>query len=551
VSAPPASRLLRLGGEISRTGPAMLNEATRPGRSAGPGPVGADELAGLTGAKAARLARAAGMGLPVLPGWVIPVAEGAPALGAGASAVRQGRPAAARRAVLGHRLDDALAAELRRAVAGLGGRVIARSSSPLEADPRWSGAFSSVAEVGPDDVTAAVRSCWASAFAVDPLKRLEACCLPPEALQLGVLLQPEIRPLAGGVARVTHGAGAGDVEVTVEGVPGHPGALLSGWAEGASARVRLPVPPRSAGPVPGGPARSGQPGTPRPSGTRGQPGEGGLAALVGLATVAAVADLAGRVWRLLGDNVIEWAADDNGIWLLQSQRSGPAARETAAELGEVGREAPEGQGTKAGRRAAAGGAGAGPVARKGRGAAAGAASRPGHRSWAGGLPAARASMPLLAAAVLGHGEHVPGRPGAPGTAAGRLVACRPHERPPGDCGDAILLVDQPVPALAPLLFAARGVIARTGAAGSHLAEVARSLGVPMVLGCRPERATGTADVPDGAFLAAIDGSTGDVALLPAAGAGLAASPGPGVSALSGLQYPASALPAPGSSGQRI
>jgi hypothetical protein len=111
-------------------------------------------------------------------------------------------------------------------------------------------------------------------------------------------------------------------------------------------------------------------------------------------------------------------------------------------------------------------------------------------------------------------------------------------------------VDQPVPALAPLLFAARGVIARTGAAGSHLAEVARSLGVPMVLGCRLERATGAPDVPDGAFLAAIDGSTGDVALLPAAGASLAASPGPGVSALSGPQHPASALPAPGPSGQR-
>ena len=133
----------------------------------------------------------------------------------------------------------------------------------------------------------------------------------------------------------------------------------------------------------------------------------------------------------------------------------------------------------------------------------------------GGLPISRARMPLLAATVLRRGEHVPGRPGAPGTAAGRLLACRPHERPAGDCGDAILLVNRPLPALAPLLFAARGVIARTGAAGSHLAEVARSLGVPMVLGCRPERVTGA--LPDGAFLAAIDGSTGDVALLPAAG----------------------------------
>jgi len=159
-------------------------------------------------------------------------------------------------------------------------------------------------------------------------------------------------------------------------------------------------------------------------------------------------------------------------------------------------------------------------------------------------------MPLLAATVLRRGEHVPGRPGAPGTAVGRLVAVRPHERPDGDCGDAILLVDQPVPALAPLLFSARGVIARTGAAGSHLAQVARSLGVPMVLGCRPELVTGTRAVPDGAFLAAIDGSTGDVALLPAMGGWPAARAGSGISALLDLHHPASALPAPGPSGQR-
>jgi pyruvate,water dikinase len=400
----------------------------------GAGPTGD---AGLVGAKAAQLARAAAAGLAVLPGWVVPVTEGRPALAAGAAAVRQGRPAAARRAVLGHRLDERLAAELREAVAGLGGRVIVRSSSPLESDPRWSGAFSSVAEVGPDDVVAAARSCWSSAFAVDPLGRLEACGLPPEALELGVLLQPEIRPVAGGVARVTPATDAAGAEVMVEGVLDHPGALLSGWAEGAS-----------------GPE---------------------LAGLVGPATVAAAADLAGQVWRLLGDDVMEWATARGRVWLLQSRRSGATVVEAraAAEplVGDVG----------------------------------------------GGLPTARAHMPVLAAAVLRRGEHVPGRPGAPGTAAGRLLPCRPHERPAGECGDAILLVDQPVPALAPLLFAARGVIARSGAAGSHLAEVARSLGVPMVLGCRPECVTGGPPVPHGAFLAAIDGSTGDVSLLPAAG----------------------------------
>ena len=526
MSAPSGPRLLPLGGEITRAARAaglndqtLLNEAARQDETAWPGNAVRHDgtalhagAAGPVGDKAARLASALGAGLAVLPGWVVPVAEGRPALGAGAAAVRQGRPAAARRAVLGHPLDEDLAAELREAVARLGGRVIARSSSPLEADPRWSGAFSTVAEVGPDDVVAAVRSCWASAFAVDPLARLGACGLPPEALELGVLLQPEIRPVAGGVARVTPAADAAVAEVTVEGVLGHPGALLSGWAEGASAMVRLPAAPHdAAAPFPGQltrtsqPTRSSQPGR---SGRADQCGDGRLAALIGTATVAAVADLAGRAWRQLGDDVIEWAADDRGIWLLQSQRSGAAPR------------------------------------------GAGAAPTPGSGSWAGGLPAARASMPLLAAAVLRRGEHVRGRPGAPGTAAGRLVAVRPHERPAGDCQDAILLVDQPVPALAPLLFAARGVIARTGAAGSHLAEVARSLGVPMVLGCRPERVTGSPAAPGGAFLAAIDGSTGDVALLPTIGGWPVRRAGSGTSALSGLHHPASVRPVPGLSGQR-
>jgi pyruvate,water dikinase len=508
VSAPPVPRLLRLGDGTTRAAGAarhhdhqLLNEAARLTRAGWLDPAvrpnnasrlnnvaPIEEAARLVGEKAARLAAAAAAGLAVLPGWVVPVAEGRPALNAGAAAVRDGRPAAARRAVLGHRLDDALAAELRDAVAGLGGRVIVRSSSPLEADSRWSGAFSTVAEVGPGDVVAAVRSCWASAFAVDPQARLVACGLPPEALELGILLQPEIRPVAGGVARVTPAAGAGDAGITVEGVLGHPGALLSGWAEGTS-----------------GP---------------------GLAALIGTTTVAAVADLAGRVWRRLGDDVIEWAAVDGEVWLLQSQRSGAAAHEAAGAEPVSG---------------------AGPVA----GADRGAAPAPGRGSWAGALPAGRASMPLLAAAVQRRGEHVPGRPGAPGTAAGRLVAVRPHERPAGDCRDAILLIDRPLPALAPLLFAARGVIARTGAAGSHLAEVARSLGVPMVLGCRPERVTGTPAVRDGAYLAAIDGTTGDVTLIPATGGWPVGGAESGISALSGLLHPASVRPAPGSNGQRI
>jgi phosphoenolpyruvate-protein kinase (PTS system EI component) len=74
-----------------------------------------------------------------------------------------------------------------------------------------------------------------------------------------------------------------------------------------------------------------------------------------------------------------------------------------------------------------------------------------------------------------------------------------------------VLVDRPVPALAPLLFGARGVITRAGSAGSHLAEVARSLRIPMVVGCRPETVTGPRTAA-GAWFATINGATGEVVL---------------------------------------
>jgi pyruvate, water dikinase len=409
------------------------------------------------GAKAARLSAALRAGLPVLPGWVVPCAESRPAVRAAAAVLRGGQRAAGRRAVLSRPLDPALAAELRAAAARLGGRVIVRSSSRLEDDPRWSGAFSTVAGAGPDEVVTAVRSCWASAFAVDPLARLDSCGLPLERLELGVLIQPEICPVAGGVARVVPGGtavpgGREQVEVIVDGINGHPGALLSGWADGASARVSLPA---AEGPGAAEPAAHGP-----------------LLRLVGRDLVISAARLAAGVHRYLGGETIEWAASDGQLWVLQAQPARPAQPVPA---------------------------GPGPGGPRGSGA-------PGPHL------AAREWMPLLGAAVQEHGRHLRGRPAVAGQAAGRLVACRPHERPPAASRDAILLIDRPLPALAPLLFTARGVLARSGAAGSHLAGVARSLSVPMVTGCHPETVTG-AGPPGASWLAAIDGASGDVALL--------------------------------------
>ncbi len=529
-------RLLPLGELTAPAGPFISNaswvQAASAGGAAAPVAV-ADAVTAqatvtsIAGAKAARLAAARAAGFPVLPAWVLPAAESRPAIRAGAAAVCGGRPAAARRAALGCPPDAALAGELRAAVHSLGGQVIVRSSSPLESDPRWAGAFSSVAEVGPGDVLTAVRSCWAAAFAVDPLARLDACGLPLDALELALLIQPELNPDAGGTARVipvtgparpggpakttspggpvgTHfgpadvlvgkagghlgafnplgeraaghptprdvimdGAAGrpGPIDVIVDGVAGHPGGLLAGWAEGSSARVRLADPGAPDWPVPAA--------------------DGPLTGLLGADLVTAVARLAAGVYWTLGDISIEWASDDGTVWLLQTAPAGPAPvlpPEPAA--------APAGHATTTGGQAAA------------------LAGPPGL------VYAARELMPLLAAAVQAAGHRVAAQPAAAGQAAGRLVPCRPHQRPAAGCRDAILLIDQPVPALAPLLFAARGVIARGGTAGAHLAEVARSLAVPMVTGCRAELVTGPSPAGDG-WLAAIDGSTGAVSLLPA------------------------------------
>lgn len=400
-------------------------------------PLGGTATAASVGAKASRLSAALRAGLPVLGGWVVPCAQARPALSAAASAVRRGEPAVARRAALSCPLDPVLGVELAAAVTDLGGRVIVRSSSPLERDPRWSGAFSSIAEIGAADVATAVRSCWAAAFAADPLARLASCGLAPDALELAVIIQPELRPSTGGTARVIQTAATGDVEVDVATVAGHPGALLAGWAEGSTARLCVPSP-----------------------GPDGRPG-----------LDFQVAGLAARVHRLLGDDTIEWAVQDGTIWLLQSMTSAAAPAPAEPAPAEPAR--------------AADPAGDEPT------------DRYAGREW----------MPVLAAMVRARGHRVPARPAAAGTAAGRLVPCRPHEPAAASCRDAILLVDLPVPALAPLLFGARGLIARSGSPGSHLAEVARSLAVPMVTGCK-------LPAPEGSWLAAIDGTTGEVALLP-------------------------------------
>lgn len=357
--------------------------------------------AGVTGAKAARLAMARAAGLPVLPGFAVPVTAASEPMRVGRAALAT--TGVARRAVAASgrtHIDATLGTSLRAAVERLGGRVIVRSSSPLESDPRWAGAFSTLTEIGPDDVTVAVASCWASAFAPDPLDRLERCDLPLEALTLGVLLQPELRPISGGTARVMDG------EVRISGVRGHPGPLLSGWVDGVAAE-RL-----------------------------------------GASTLAGVAELARAVHDALGDDVIEWASDPE-IHLLQSSRS---------------------------------------VALR--------------------VPANTAHRPEFASA-----SRIPATACAPGEAAGRLVYVRPHEPVP-TAEPHILVCDRPLPAFAPLVFGARAVVSVAGGVDAHLAEVARSIGVPMLVQAPLSRLTGpleTINTGTGWF-GAVDGNAGELAV---------------------------------------
>jgi phosphoenolpyruvate synthase/pyruvate phosphate dikinase len=352
----------------------------------------------VVGAKAAALAQACRAGLPVLPGFVLPVAAARPAISVALAAAAAQDLAAARRAVLRLPVPAPLAGTLAAIVDQLGGRVIVRSSSPLESDHRWSGAFSSIAEVRAADAAVAVRSCWASAFAPDPLARAAAAGVPPHRLGLAVLLQPELTPTAGGTARVV-----GD-EVRVSAVPGHPGALLAGRATGQTTVVT-----------------GGDPATP-------------------------VAELARRVAGTLGYDHIEWATAGADVYLLQASRTGapPAPR-----------------------------------------------------------PAARFA-----------GRRVPGTRSVAGDAVGRLRYVRPHEGLAPAGRPDILVCERPVPALAPLLFGASGLVSLAGPAECHLVEVARALGVPCLVDTPVSRLTGPPErINAGNWLAAIDGARDELVLL--------------------------------------
>jgi phosphohistidine swiveling domain-containing protein len=96
-----------------------------------------------------------------------------------------------------------------------------------------------------------------------------------------------------------------------------------------------------------------------------------------------------------------------------------------------------------------------------------------------------------------------GTPAAPGIGAGRPVAIRG----PGDLSQIeprrVLALSRPIPHVAPLVWGCAAIVSAGGSPGAHLFEVARSLGVPAVVGV---------DVMDAATdsLLAVDGNHGRV-----------------------------------------
>lgn len=122
--------------------------------------------------------------------------------------------------------------------------------------------------------------------------------------------------------------------------------------------------------------------------------------------------------------------------------------------------------------------------------------RTGHDRW----------EPFVFSVVEDRGHSSRGRSASPGIGAGQayVVSGSSWRMPPPR---RVLVVGSVVPQLASLLWGAAGLVARTGSEGAHLFEVARSLGVPAVIG------VDLGAVGNGVI--AVDGDGGTVSLLDA------------------------------------
>ncbi|MEX0863974.1 MAG: PEP/pyruvate-binding domain-containing protein [Acidimicrobiia bacterium] len=233
------------------------------------------------GAKAAALARGLRDGLPVLPGIVVETMVSLSHMEIGASVLSRRGSGGARQAVTTTPLPGA--AQIEAAGRALSATLAVRSSSPLESDGVWAGAFASYTDVSPEELPHAVLGCWASVFTVDALDRQHRSGIEPGAVPLAVLIQPSIAPVVGGVAEIT-----AEGTIRVQAVTGTPAPLLQGWVRGVAATRD-----------PGG----------RWVGVD-------AIALVGLETLDDIGTALATAWSRFGYNRCEWGVSE-GLWILQ------------------------------------------------------------------------------------------------------------------------------------------------------------------------------------------------------------------------------------------
>ncbi len=456
-------------------------------------------------------------------------------------------------------LDSELLADLRARVPALGATLVVRSSSPLEGEGRWAGAFTSYMNVTPEQIEVAVRGCWASVYSRDVLERCENEEIDPESLRLAVLIQPMIDFEAGGAAR----AGADDV-VHVTATSGSPAELMTGWVAGEE----IIVDAKSTVPMTGTRVIGGQP-------------------------LIDVAELTRRSRALLGEDLIEWGyAPKFGVVLLQCKHTATlehvatpvasAAKESPEAIaairlaqlvrrfpGWLGEEvilpwailiaddsipdesetlriAPEEAredarllarrivahvwnlpGERAYRAAMqaveavrSGNAGEALLERIVRGAEVDrkqtarlvALLRAAERG--GASPGRDRWEPFIFATAHAYGERRPAASVIEGIGAGRARYVDVPEAAPAEFDRRVLVIQRPLNTFAPLLWNAAGLVTIGGGAGAHLMEIARSLAVPTVMRCRLDDliATGADN-----FLLGVDGNEGCVSVLPLRG----------------------------------
>ncbi len=502
-----------------------------------------------SGAKGAGIALAKAAGFPVLDGFVISPSCSEPALARAVDVLDARGTGGARMAIIGLQLDDELLAEISEHASRLQPPLIVRSSSVLEGSGEWSGAFTSVPEILPDEVGQATKSVWATTFSIEVLERFEEAGLVPGSAPMGVLVQSEIKPDFGGAA-IVDAAGT----VKIDAVKGSPSDLMAGWVAGTRAVFEDGV-------------------------LRGNE----AIELMGEDQVMTIAELAMRVQRELGHNLIEWAIVGEETILLQVQDSVvheveeamviPAAlgHPFALDFAKLAHEYPGALGDELvlGWRAAAPELEAipyTPVGDRAEVLAEAHAMAATLLTQAWGEPEVDAIShaalvlrrmrsdrpnesievlrdlndvdeeiaarllgmtdhliatevrngrrgldrwePVLAGVVALQGEVHEGEPSVGGVGAGRLVWIgnskdTSHVRPRD-----IIVTQYPLQNYSPLLWDAAGVITIGGAPTAHLFEVARSLTVPAVINCP------IADiVKQGPVLGMLDGDAGRVALL--------------------------------------